>query len=78
MTPQKYDLHLLGWHSFQQLCVAVASTELGQTVETFLEGNEGGRDGGFKGMAQILLQLVRLGIQIQPLNSPTRLRQFTT
>lgn len=49
MTPPKYDLHLLGWHSFQQLCMAVASTEMGQTVETFLEGNDGGRDGGFKG-----------------------------
>lgn len=50
MTTPKYDLHLLGWHSFQQLCMAVASTVLGQTVETFLEGNDGGRDGGFKGM----------------------------
>lgn len=49
MTTPKYDLHLLGWHSFQQLCMAVASTVLGQTVETFLEGNDGGRDGGFKG-----------------------------
>lgn len=49
MTPPKYDLHLLGWHGFQQLCMAVASTVLGQTVETFLEGNDGGRDGGFKG-----------------------------
>ncbi|WP_460096218.1 nSTAND3 domain-containing NTPase [Pseudomonas sp. S3_C01] len=49
MSVPKYDLHLLGWHSFQQLCMAVASTVLGQTVETFLEGNDGGRDGGFKG-----------------------------
>ncbi|MFJ4397314.1 hypothetical protein [Pseudomonas sp. NPDC089396] len=49
MTTPKYDLHLLGWHSFQQLCMAVASTVLGQTVETFLEGNDGGRDGGFRG-----------------------------
>jgi len=49
MSIPKYDLHLLGWHSFQQLCMAVASTVLGQTVETFLEGNDGGRDGGFKG-----------------------------
>lgn len=29
--------------------MAVASTVLGQTIETFLEGNDGGRDGGFKG-----------------------------
>lgn len=49
MSVPKYDLHLLGWHSFQQLCMAVASTVLGQTVETFLVGNDGGRDGGFKG-----------------------------
>ncbi len=49
MSIPKYDLHLLGWHSFQQLCMAVASTVLGQTIETFLEGNDGGRDGGFKG-----------------------------
>lgn len=49
MSTAKYDLHLLGWHSFQQLCIAVASTVLGQTVETFLEGNDGGRDGGFRG-----------------------------
>lgn len=49
MTSPKYDLHLLGWHSFQQLCMAVVSIVLGQTVETFLEGNDGGRDGGFTG-----------------------------
>lgn len=46
MSVPKYDLHLLCWHSFQQLCMPVASTVLGQTVETFLEGNDGGRDGG--------------------------------
>lgn len=49
MITTKYDLHRLGWHSFQQLCNAVATTVLGQTVESFLEGNDGGRDGAFKG-----------------------------
>jgi len=50
MKTSKYDLHLLGWHSFQQLCITVSSTVLGQTVEAFLEGNDGGRDGAFKGI----------------------------
>lgn len=49
MITSKYDLHRLGWHSFQQLCIAVTTTVLGQTVESFLEGHDGGRDGAFKG-----------------------------
>ncbi|SDS17332.1 hypothetical protein SAMN05216198_1355 [Halopseudomonas litoralis] len=49
MITGKYDLHQLGWHSFQQLCIAVTTTVLGQTVESFLDGNDGGRDGAFKG-----------------------------
>ena len=44
-----YDLHNLGWHSFQQLCLTVASEVLGQTVESFLDSNDGGRDGAFTG-----------------------------
>ena len=50
MITSKYDLHRLGWHSFQQLCIAVTTTVLGQTVESFLDGNDGGRDGAFKGV----------------------------
>ena len=44
-----YDLHSLGWHSFQQLCLTVTREILGQTVESFLDSNDGGRDGGFSG-----------------------------
>jgi hypothetical protein len=44
-----YDLHKLGWHSFQQLCLTVIREILGQTVEGFLDSNDGGRDGAFTG-----------------------------
>lgn len=44
-----YDLHTLGWLSFQQLCLAIAREILGQTVESYLDGNDGGRDGAFSG-----------------------------
>lgn len=50
MSTQKYDLHQLGWHSFQQLCLSVTTEVLGQTVETYLDGNDGGRDGAFQGI----------------------------
>lgn len=44
-----FDLHSLGWHSFQQLCLTVCREVLGQTVESFLDTNDGGRDGAFSG-----------------------------
>lgn len=44
-----FQLHTLGWHSFQQLCLSVLREILGQTVESFLDGNDGGRDGAFSG-----------------------------
>ncbi|MGH8011709.1 MAG: hypothetical protein ACREQ4_04320 [Candidatus Binataceae bacterium] len=44
-----YDLHSLGWQSFQQLCLTVTREILGQTVESFLDSNDGGRDGAFGG-----------------------------
>ena len=44
-----YDLHKLGWSSFQQLCLAIAREILGQTVESFLDSKDGGRDGAFTG-----------------------------
>jgi hypothetical protein len=44
-----YDLHSLGWHSFQQLCLTVTKEILGQTVESFLDSNDGGTDGAFTG-----------------------------
>jgi hypothetical protein len=44
-----YDLHNLGWNSFQQLCLTITREVLGQTVESFLDSNDGGRDGAFTG-----------------------------
>jgi hypothetical protein len=44
-----YDLYSLGWHSFQQLCLTVTREILGQTVESFLDTADGGRDGAFAG-----------------------------
>ncbi|MGW8304704.1 MAG: nSTAND3 domain-containing NTPase [Achromobacter pulmonis] len=44
-----YDLHRLGWNSFQQLCLTVAREVLGQTVQSFLDSNDAGRDGAFAG-----------------------------
>lgn len=44
-----YDLHSLGWNSFQQLCLTITREVLGQTVESFLDSNDGGRDGAFVG-----------------------------
>jgi hypothetical protein len=44
-----YDLHNLGWNSFQQLCLTITREILGQTVESFLDAGDGGRDGAFTG-----------------------------
>ena len=44
-----YNLHRLGWNSFQQLCLTITREILGQTVESFLDTNDGGRDGAFTG-----------------------------
>jgi hypothetical protein len=44
-----YDLHRLGWNSFQQLCLTIAREVLGQTVQSFLDSNDAGRDGAFVG-----------------------------
>lgn len=45
----EYDLHKLGWHSFQQLCLTISKEVLGQTVQAFLDSKDGGRDGAFEG-----------------------------
>jgi len=45
-----FQLHSLGWHSFQQLCLSVSREILGQTVQSFLDTNDGGRDGAFSGI----------------------------
>ncbi len=39
-----YDLHTLGWNSFQQLCLTITREILGQTVESFLDSGDGGRE----------------------------------
>lgn len=45
-----YDLHNLGWSSFQQLCLSITREILGQTVASFLDSGDGGRDGAFAGV----------------------------
>ncbi|HHQ6566124.1 TPA: restriction endonuclease [Serratia fonticola] len=45
-----FHIHTLGWHSFQQLCLSVLREVLGQTVQSFLDTNDGGRDGAFSGI----------------------------
>ena len=44
-----YALHSLGWKSFQNLCATIAAEVWGQVIETFLDSNDGGRDGAFCG-----------------------------
>jgi len=44
-----YELHRIGWNSFQQLCLTIAREILGQTVQSFLDANDAGRDGAFAG-----------------------------
>lgn len=44
-----FALHNLGWSSFQQLCLTITREVLGQTVESFLDSGDGGRDGAFAG-----------------------------
>ena len=45
----EYDLHRLGWKSFQDLCHTVIGEILGQEVESYLSSHDGGRDGAFAG-----------------------------
>ncbi len=42
-------MHELGWYAFQQLCHTVLREVLGQEVVSFLDTNDGGRDGAFAG-----------------------------
>lgn len=44
-----YALHSLGWNDFQQLCLTITREILGQTVESFLDSRDAGRDGAFVG-----------------------------
>ncbi|WP_218511975.1 restriction endonuclease [Variovorax sp. dw_308] len=45
-----FNLHTLGWHSFQQLCHSILRENLGQPVQSFLDEHDGGRDGAFSGV----------------------------
>jgi len=47
-----FDLHALGWHAFQQLCLTITRETFGQTVESFLDSSDAGRDGAFAGVWQ--------------------------
>lgn len=49
LAADMFDLHSLGWNSFQLLCLTVAREVLGQVIESFLDSNDGGRDGAFIG-----------------------------
>jgi hypothetical protein len=50
MTHPSYDLHTLGWKSFQDLAIAVAEECLHRPIQTFLPSNDAGRDGAFLGL----------------------------
>jgi hypothetical protein len=45
-----FALHSLGWKAFQQLCATITGDIWGQTIQSFFDGNDGGRDGAFHGM----------------------------
>lgn len=45
-----YELHSLGWKAFQNLCATVVTDVWGQTVQTFFDSHDGGRDGAFSGL----------------------------
>lgn len=44
-----YELHSLGWKAFQNLCSTIVSDIWGQTIQTFFDSHDGGRDGAFNG-----------------------------
>ena len=44
-----FALHQMGWSDFQSLCSSITREILGQTVVSYLDSNDGGRDGAFTG-----------------------------
>lgn len=44
-----FAMHDMGWFAFQQLCHTILREVLGQSIEAFLPGKDGGRDGAFHG-----------------------------
>ena len=49
LVDDMFALHNLGWNDFQRLCLTITREILGQTVESFLDSGDGGRDGAFTG-----------------------------
>lgn len=49
ITMKSLRLEQLGWYGFQQLVLTICQEVLGQTVQVFLDTNDGGRDGAFTG-----------------------------
>lgn len=44
-----FDLHVLGWKAFEDLVACIFRDILGQTLQVFAEGADGGRDAAFHG-----------------------------
>ncbi len=47
-----YELHSLGWKAFQNLCITITADMWGQTVQSFFDSHDAGRDGAFHGKWQ--------------------------
>jgi hypothetical protein len=47
---QLFDLHVLGWKAFEDFVGCIFSDILGQTIQVFAEGADGGRDAAFSGI----------------------------
>ncbi|TDP63003.1 restriction endonuclease [Roseateles toxinivorans] len=49
MPPLSFDLHVLGWKAFEDLVACIFRDILGQTLQVFSEGQDGGRDAAYYG-----------------------------
>ncbi|QXW41499.1 hypothetical protein KXJ78_10350 [Klebsiella grimontii] len=49
MQSIQFDLHKLGWKAFEDLVSCILRETLGQTIQVFADGVDGGRDGAFYG-----------------------------
>lgn len=49
MSSISFDLHKLGWKAFQDLVGCIFSEVMGQTLQQFADGLDGGRDGVYHG-----------------------------
>ena len=45
-----FELHTLGWRAFQDLCAAVLRQVWRQSVQSFADSDDAGRDGAFYGV----------------------------